>query len=214
DPSRVASVRPCLPLQEGLVARSINSEGRQLYVNHIALQLAETVDANQLKAAWQTAAIDNEILRTSFAPLEQEMAQVVFSPESYAIQWEQEEAGNLDEAVAILNMHQDSISENIIANISSVPPVQFRLFKSSVSSQPLLLAVSIHHSLYDGESFSMLIEEVAARYANDPISQRGSPSAFIEHIYSQDLEKAKEYWTTSFAGCHPTIFRSDSDTSE
>ena len=214
DPSRVASVRPCLPLQEGLVARSINSEGRHLYVNHIALQLAESVDADQLKAAWQAAAIDNEILRTSFAPLEQEMAQAVFSSESYAIQWGEEEAGNLDEAVAILNMHQDSISEDIIANISSVPPVQFRLFKSSASNQPLLLAVSIHHSLYDGESFSMLIEEVAARYANDPISQRGSPSAFIEHIYSQDLEKAKQFWTTSLAGCHPTIFRSDSDASE
>lgn len=214
DLSRVASVRPCLPLQEGLVARSINSEGRQLYVNHIALQLAESIDAEQLKNAWQAAAVDNEILRTSFAALDQEMVQVLFSVDSYEIRWEEEEAGNLEEAIAILNAQQESISQDIMTNISAVPPVRFVLIKSSASKQPLLLDISIHHALYDGESFSMLIEEVAARYANDPVPERGSPSSFIEHVYSQDIEKAKQHWTTTLAGCHPTVFQSDSNVTE
>lgn len=214
DLSRVATVRPCLPLQEGLVARSINSEGRQLYVNHIALQLANSVDADQLKSAWQNAAFDNEILRTAFAALDQEMVQVLFSADSYEIRWEEEEAGNLDEAVAVLNTQQESLSQDIITNISAIPPVRFVLIKSSTTQQPLLLDISIHHALYDGESFSMLIEEIAARYANDSVPERGSPSAFVEYVYSQDLEKAKQHWTTALAGCHPTILRSDSDVSE
>ena len=214
DLSRVASVRPCLPLQEGLVARSINSEGHQLYVNHIALQLAESVNSDQLKAVWQTAASDNEILRTTFAPLDQEMVQVLFSGDSYKIRWEEQEAAGLDEAVAMVNAQQESISQDIISNISTVPPVQFRLLKSSATKEPLLLVISIHHALYDGESFSMLMEEVAARYAGDSIPQRGSPSEFIENVCSQDLEKAKQHWTASLGGCHPTIFRSDSNAPE
>lgn len=214
DPSRVSLVRPCLPLQEGLVARSINSEGQQLYVNHIALQLAESVDGNQLQAAWQSAATENEILRTAFAPLEQEMVQAVFSADKYAIRWEEEEVLNSDEGIAFLNERKGSISQDIIENISSLPPVQFQLFKASATQQPLMLVISIHHALYDGESFSMLLEEVAARYAGDSIVERGSPSAFVEHVYSQDLEKAKQHWTTMLAGCHPTLFRSDTNASD
>lgn len=209
DPSRVSFVRPCLPLQEGLVARSINSEGQQLYVNHIALRLAESIDVNQLQAAWQSTATDNEILRTAFAPLEQEMVQTVFSAGKYTIQWEEEEVRNPDEGIAFLNEQKGSISQDIIENISSLPPVQFRLFKSSATQQPLILVVSIHHALYDGESFSMLMEEVAARYAGDAVAERGSPSAFVEHVYSQDLDKAKQHWTTTLDSCHPTLFRSD-----
>lgn len=114
----------------------------------------------------------------------------------------------------MVNAQQESISQDIISNISTVPPVQFRLLKSSATKEPLLLVISIHHALYDGESFSMLMEEVAARYAGDSIPQRGSPSEFIENVCSQDLEKAKQHWTASLGGCHPTIFRSDSNAPE
>lgn len=212
--SSVSAVRPCLPLQEGLVARSINSEGQQLYVNHIALKLADSVDAENLHAAWQSAATGNDILRTAFAPLEQGMVQVVFSADTWKIRWEEEEASSTDEAIAVFNGQKGSISQDIISNISSLPPVQFRLFKSSATKQPLILVISIHHALYDGESFSMLMGEVAARYSGESIIERGSPSEFVEYIYSQDLEKAKQHWMSTLEDCHPTLFRSDGTTSE
>ncbi|KAE8379604.1 hypothetical protein BDV26DRAFT_291200 [Aspergillus bertholletiae] len=206
--SKVSSVRPCLPLQEGLVARSINSDGDQLYVNHIILQLGK-VDIAQLQSAWQTVVNDNEILRTSFAPLDKEMVQVVFSPDSNQLHWTEEGYSTLGESIARSKLQQESIARDIILNISSTPPVRFHAAKSSATHEPLALFISIHHALYDGESFSMLMDDVTARYAKDPVPERGVPLALIEHVYGQDLEIAKKHWVGFLAGCHPTIFRED-----
>ncbi|OJJ34714.1 hypothetical protein ASPWEDRAFT_39793 [Aspergillus wentii DTO 134E9] len=210
DPSSVASVRPCLPLQEGLVARSINNEGAQLYINHIALQLNESVDAERIRSAWTSAVADNEILRTFFAPLGNEIVQAVVAADSHKIQWVEEEYTSAEGSIEKHNAQKEDIARDIIANISAVPPIRFQLTRSSDTKKPLVLFISVHHSLYDGESFFMLIEEVAARYAGEPVAERGSPSAFIEHVYSQDLEKAKDHWVQSLADCHPTTFRADS----
>lgn len=209
DLPTVASIKPCLPLQEGLVARSINNEGDQLYINHIILQLEDHVDAAQLKSAWQAVTRDNEIMRTSFSPLEKEVVQVVFSADSHQIRWEEDTYDNLHESTEKLRVQQAQVSRDIINNISSVPPVRFHLAKSSTTNRPLALFISIHHALYDGESFSMLLEDVAAQYTNSPVSQRGQPAVFIEHVYIQDTEKAKKYWTEYLGDCRPTHFRSD-----
>ncbi|KAE8320108.1 hypothetical protein BDV41DRAFT_516754 [Aspergillus transmontanensis] len=208
DLSQVASVRPCLPLQEGLVARSINSGGDQLYVNHVILQLGK-VDLSQLKSAWQTVVNDNEILRTAFAPLDKEIVQVVFSPDSNQLRWTEGEYGTLEESIERSKLQQEEVTRDIISNISNTPPVRFHTAKSSETTEPLALFISIHHALYDGESFSMLMDDVTARYAEDPVPERGLPLAFIEHVYGEDLEKAKKHWTEYLAGCHPTIFRED-----
>ncbi|BCS01581.1 nonribosomal siderophore peptide synthase SidC [Aspergillus luchuensis] len=209
NPSDVATVRPCLPLQEGLVARSINNEGEQLYVNHVVLQLEACVDVEKLRSAWQAVSNDADILRTSFAPLEKQMVQVVYTTESHQFQWKEEEYENLNEAIEHNKAQQKHISADIIANITTVPPVRFLLAKSSETKEPLALFIDIHHALYDGESFTMLMEDVAARYEDQSIIQRGSPSAFIEYVYSQDSEKAKQHWVRYLEGCHPTTFRTD-----
>ncbi|RAL03735.1 nonribosomal siderophore peptide synthase SidC [Aspergillus ibericus CBS 121593] len=209
EPSDVSTVRPCLPLQEGLVARSINSEGDQLYVNHVVLQLGADVDADKLRSAWQAVVNENDILRTSFAPLDKQMVQVVFTADSHQVQWQEEVYGSLTESIELNRAKQGQISQDIISSISTTPPVRFLLAKSSETKRPLALFIDIHHALYDGESFMMLLEDVAAHYAAQPIPQRGSPSAFLEYIYAQDTEKAKQHWVQYLEGCHPTIFRAD-----
>ncbi|KAF7591519.1 hypothetical protein BBP40_001457 [Aspergillus hancockii] len=211
--SRIASIRPCLPLQEGLVARSINSEADQLYINHVVLQL-EQVDVVQLKSAWQSVANDNEILRTAFAPLDKEMVQVVFSTDSEELRWTEGEYRNLDESIETLKIQQGEISRDIISNIFRAPPVRFHLAKAFDTKEPLALFISIHHSLYDGESFTMLMEDVVARYTGESVPERGVPSAFIEHVYDQDSDKAKQHWVAFLGGCHPTLFREDHSTME
>ncbi|KAF7125668.1 hypothetical protein CNMCM5793_001907 [Aspergillus hiratsukae] len=199
-------VRPCLPLQEGLVARSINSEGDQLYVNHIALKLDPGLDCERLRRAWQDTADNNEILRTCFAPLEKEIVQVVLTP-GYPMSWTEEEYDSLEECITQQREDQQQISRGIIENITDVPPVRFHLATSS--KRPLALFIAIHHALYDGESFSMLMEDVTARYVGEPVIQRGSPAAFINHVYGQNLEKAQQHWVSALSDCRPTILRVD-----
>ncbi|KAH1908270.1 Non-ribosomal peptide synthetase [Aspergillus fumigatus] len=201
------AVRPCLPLQEGLVARSINSEEDQLYVNHIALSLGPGLDSGRLRFAWQDTADNSEILRTCFAPLEKEIVQVVLTPGG-AISWTEDEYDSLEDCIKEQRARQQEISRGIIKNMTDVPPVRFHLATLS-SKRPLVLFIAIHHALYDGESFSMLLEDVAARYVGEPVTRRGSPAAFIDHVYGQNLEKAQQHWVNALSDCQPTIFRVD-----
>ncbi|OOG00407.1 hypothetical protein ASPCADRAFT_136039 [Aspergillus carbonarius ITEM 5010] len=214
EPSDVSIVRPCLPLQEGLIARSINSEGDQLYVNHVVLQLGADVDANRLKYAWQAVVKANDILRTSFASLDKQMVQIIFTADSHRVQWKEGEYDSLNESIEQNKAQQERISQDIISNISTMPPVRFLLAKSSETKESLALFIGIHHALYDGESFMMLLEDVAAHYAAQPVPHRGSPLAFLEYVCAQDQEKAKQHWAQYLEGCHPTIFRADSNLME
>ncbi|KAL4988027.1 hypothetical protein BDW68DRAFT_177220 [Aspergillus falconensis] len=206
----VVGVRPCLPLQEGLVARSMNSNSGddQLYVNHVTLKLDASVDTNKLKSAWEAVAKENEILRTAFALLEKEVVQVVLSDASYQMQWTEGEYVNLDEAIQGRKEEERQISRCIIADISTVPPAQFHL-AISATGKPLALFISTHHALYDGESFAMMLEDVAAWYEGREVMERGSPSVFLKHVCFQDTKKAKTHWMRQLSGCTPTIFRSD-----
>ncbi|KAL4972343.1 hypothetical protein BDW66DRAFT_7520 [Aspergillus desertorum] len=210
--TEVAAVWPCLPLQEGLVARSMNSNSGydQLYVNHVALQLDENVDTSKLRSAWESVVKENVILRTAFASLEKEIAQVILSAASCHMQWTAGEYENLNEAIQVQKGEQGRISRSIIADISTVPPARFHL-ASSATGKPLALFLSIHHALYDGESFVMMLEEVAARYEGRKVVERGSPSVFLKHVCFQDAEKAKKHWMQQLSGCIPTIFPSDGD---
>ncbi|KAL4925076.1 nonribosomal siderophore peptide synthase SidC [Aspergillus undulatus] len=210
ESSDVVVVRPCLPLQEGLVARSINSDNDPLYVNHVTLQLGDGVDVEKLKASWQAVANESEILRTCFASLEKEIAQVVLEESSSAIQWTDSKYESLSAALLQRNSERTKVSRAIIADISTVPPVRFHLARS-YEERPLALFISIHHALYDGESFAMILEDVAAQYEGNQPIQRGSPSAFLEHVFSADEDQAKQYWTQTLSGCNPIMLRSDTD---
>ena len=205
----ISAVRPCLPLQEGLVARSMNSRGRQLYVNHVPLQLNNSVDASMLKRAWNKAAAEYEIMRTSFAPMDDGIVQLIHSSDSYELPWTEETYVGIDEAVEGLRMHEEELSQEIVNEISPIPPLRLILARSSVDQAPLVLLVAIHHALYDGESFSMLMSDIASYYKGQHVPERGSPAAFIEHIYSQDLDKARQFWCHLLEDCEPTIFKTD-----
>lgn len=214
DMSTVSAVRPCLSLQEGLIARSINAEDDQLYVNHIIMKLSTSVDITQLRYAWEETAWRNDILRTAFAPLDEGIAQVVLKNSSHNISWQQFPRKDINDALDKFRNRQKGITADILKNIFSIPPVRFEVALSETTGHPLALLVSIHHSLYDGESFSMILEDVGTRYNRGLAPLRGSPEEFVEYIHSEDFDRSKDYWTELFRDCHPTTFPRDLDATQ
>ncbi|KAM0421201.1 hypothetical protein ACHAPT_011093 [Fusarium lateritium] len=205
DESSAASVRPCLPLQEGLVARSMNSDS-PLYVNHVVLKMNPSADPARLQIAWQNTSEQTEILRTVFVPLPSEIVQVVLEP-NRRVDWTERQYDGLEEAMVDFQIRQDAISQDIISNIVSIPPLRILHAVTTGSRQPLALFISIHHSLYDGESFGMLLQDFAAQYAADMTPpERGSPDAFIRHVCAQSMEKSESHWRQALSDCRPTIF--------
>ncbi|EWY83101.1 hypothetical protein FOYG_15172 [Fusarium oxysporum NRRL 32931] len=187
---------------KGLVARSINSNSG-FCVNHIVLKMNPSADPMRLQNAWQDTIKETE----KFVPLQSGIVQVVLKP-NYSGGWIEGQYNDLEVAMAHFQSRQKVIGLDISNNMISIPPLRIEHVVTTVSRQPLELFISIHHGLYDGVSLNMLLQDFAARYLPDMAPpKRGSPEAFIKHIYSQNIEKSESYWRQTLAGCRPTTFK-------
>lgn len=198
--SSIVVIRPCLPLQEGIIARSINSESGPIYVNHVTLKLDSKIDADKLRRAWKEAVGANDILRTLFCQPEDAFVQVVLAPDSLNY-WNETSITSTEEALA--NFRPNEVASEIISNIHQRPPIRLHLARSDSSTS--LLFISMHHSIYDGQSFLMLLDEVADRYNSVDVEERASFGSLVEHLAAQNIENAQDFWTKSLEGCRPTL---------
>ena len=198
DNSNIAAVRPCLPLQETLIASSLNHEGKGLYVNHVVLELSPEVDHERLYQAWMRTAEDHEILRTCFRDLDDHFMQIVLM--SSPLLLERIETGR--------GPQRSDIASEIIATMESKPPVRLTLEVADSCQPRSVLLISMHHALYDVESFSMILDEVYARYQSDipPRSDRTPFVSLIDYVQCQSRQNARNFWTEYLADCNPTLF--------
>ena len=193
DHSNIAAVLPCLPLQETLIASSLNHEGEVLYVNHVLLELTQDVNHQRLIEAWQRTAHEHDILRTCFQEFDKHFVQVILN--NIQLSYDTIATSTPTSLIADLKERREEIAEQIVKNITSRPPIKLTLASTEDEKNALLL-VSVHHALYDAESFSMLLDEVFAQYQGDMSSRPHTHlSTLIQHIQSQDVSRAKAYWT-------------------
>ncbi|KAL1652047.1 Non-ribosomal peptide synthetase [Diplodia intermedia] len=192
----VQAIRPCLSLQEIMVARSADSgdDSTSLYVNHVILQIAGGVNIEKLCRAWETTVAVNDILRTCFWFSGDHFRQIVLHPDAGKITWGSARAEDDTPAQTVLSQLYPRIRQDIIQNLATKPPVRFN-FAVSRGGQRTALLISIHHALYDGESLGMLFEEVHKRYHDSAPDPRESPGSLVEYIASRDKKSAKEHWS-------------------
>lgn len=208
DGSYISTIRPCLPLQESLVASSLSESDNPLYVNHISFNLSSDVEHDRLFKAWERTIVDQEILRTCFLEFENRFVQIVLRLDGiHSHYWKTVEGSPSDVA-----SYKGELTRDIIANISTEAPFRLLLIKSPTSSKTSTLLLSIHHALYDGESLRMLLEEVHALYKSTNSTLIRTPfSRLLEYVSAQDLKKSREFWKDYLADYNPyaSIRRAD-----
>lgn len=198
DFSDVATIRPCLPLQEVLVAQSMARADDEdvLYVNHVVFELPDDIDIARLVNSWDRVIAANEILRTCFRHTDKGVVQVVFKPEASPLVWSQAKR-SVD-----LKETQDSISRQIIRDIESLPPIRLTL---KLTDNTLIL--SMHHALYDGESLPMMMEDVEETYLRGAGALRPSIGPLIDYVShkrTHELAQTKKYWVDLLSGWTPS----------
>ncbi|PQE19777.1 nonribosomal siderophore peptide synthase protein [Rutstroemia sp. NJR-2017a BVV2] len=192
----VATVRPCLPVQEAVVARSLDKNSGTSYINHIILEMTEGIDLIKIRHAWDSCAVVNEILRTCFCQVGNDILQVILTADTTQLSWT---AHSLeDSSILTPQSMQDEISHDIVQKIQSKPPIRLNIF-SRPKSNPLLL-ISIHHALYDAESLTILMEDVSIRYRGMAPPERPSAGSLVDHVASLDENGAFEFWTKRLEG--------------
>ncbi|KIY67738.1 putative peptide synthetase [Cylindrobasidium torrendii FP15055 ss-10] len=186
DVASVSHVWRSLPMQEGLVARTLNSEA-PVYVNHFVLRLTDA-DPDRLHAAFDATIGSNEILHTCFVSTENHILQVVL--DRYESLWMPDSYN--DNPLAALREDIPKTEHDIVQNMSTRPPLRLALYTGPDAAY---LVLTMHHALYDGESLPMLLAEVRERYSNSFETVRPPPSRLLEYVYSQSQEAAQIFYT-------------------
>ncbi|KAL9069746.1 MAG: hypothetical protein Q9161_005331 [Pseudevernia consocians] len=210
DDSSIQAVKPCLPLQETLVATSLNNKSDALYVNHLILKLSTEIDCTRFYRAWTRVVANHEILRTCFQEYENGIVQVILEyGESRSVPWKETTTSDPESAS---QLQQSKSASDIISDIASKPPIRLALFRPPSDDRSSILLVSIHHALYDGESITMILQELNMRYHSAIPPAHTSVDLMIEHVYSQDQEASKAFWRDYLAHCKPTSITDRADT--
>ncbi|KAL8996350.1 MAG: hypothetical protein Q9169_004116 [Polycauliona sp. 2 TL-2023] len=183
-------VKPCLPLQETLVASSLSDPSRALYVNNVVLKLSATIDTTRLSKAITQVVADHDILRTSFQEFESGFVQVIHQTTSTP-PWEEVIVTDLDIAVDEM---RNAPCMDIIRQIGEIPPLRLTLLRQNDSEQNTVLLIQIHHALYDGESFAMVLEDIDRRYRSVDVPLRTPFDSLLEYVGSQDRDEAEKFW--------------------
>ncbi|EOQ99429.1 Nonribosomal peptide synthetase 2 [Wallemia ichthyophaga EXF-994] len=182
------AVRPCLPLQEGLVARTLNS-AEPVYVNHFTFKLDSGVVIDQFTEAIDKTIAANEILRTCFFFGEAAVAQVVLE-KTDAIQTHQSESEA--SAIAYLDSKKKDLEKDVVDNIQSRVPLRVLITKPATGRA--FAQFTMHHAVYDGESFLMLMDEIKERYQESFSLVRAPVDRLLDFISSQSLEVARTFF--------------------
>ncbi|GME63927.1 Nonribosomal siderophore peptide synthase SidC [Neofusicoccum parvum] len=210
----IQAVRPTLPLQESLVASSLNDESKSLYVNHIVLKLSTTTSIAGVRDAWVDLLTDVDILRTCFAELDSTIVQLVLKPRAATLPWNEFSFRNPDEAKKSLGERQRQAAASIIETIQEQPP--YRLCAAvPPDGHPRFLMISIHHSIYDAISMNLILSSLYAHYQGLTPRPQGNVEALYAHLLQHDAKAAEKFWKQSLQEFKPSHVssnpRSDGD---
>ncbi|KAM0258024.1 hypothetical protein ACHAQJ_004067 [Trichoderma viride] len=175
--AQIQDIFPCTPLQEGLLAMTEKHSGD--YISHNVYNLQPEIDAERFKNACDDVVVAFPILRTRIIDLPgQGLVQVVVDEH---IQW---------------NVQQDHTG--LGTKLST-----FGLYHESTITQ---FSWTIHHALYDGWSFSILLDAIHNAYNKERKLQTVPFQKYIQYIQEIDSTAAIQFWKHQFKDSHSAIF--------
>jgi amino acid adenylation domain-containing protein/thioester reductase-like protein len=185
-PTSIEDIYPCTPLQEGLMALSVQDIGAS-FVADVAFSVPADLDLKRLEAAWNSVADANPIMRTRIILSDLHgMLQVVIREN---IEWTTRSTSvNAHNYRALLGRR---LVHFVVSPLEGNPEANYEL------------AVFMHHAVYDGWTLPLLLQEVQAAYHG----QTPSPKPFSPFIrYLVSVEGEEEYWKSVTANMQGTAF--------
>lgn len=196
---RIEAIRPCTPLQSGMIAQFLHTEG-EAYLNHVQLQLDPDVNLARLRTAWQAVHDSHQILRIGFVPLEGEFPFAMVSYKLNAVELPWHELEPSADPRGQLRAVRTALSKELRKSFTQ-PPWRLTLAKGN---DECVLQFSAHHALYDAESLQMTFNDVRSTYSNGKSVQgRDSFDLILQTILQSSKDQSgehKDYWTSKLRG--------------
>ncbi|KAI1007381.1 Nonribosomal peptide synthase [Podosphaera aphanis] len=179
----VEAIRPCTDIQQGMIARTLHTNGKE-YMNNIWLELLPETSLSKLKNVWFAATQKHEIFRTGLASVDDlRYPFVMITRRNHTFPWFQ-----ASEQV----QSQLNVNEMILHNPWSVNVVY--------QQGKLMIRFTVHHALYDAQSIQMFLFDIAKLYAGSQIEVRPPIQSLLEYLIIQsqtELEAKEAFWKRS-----------------
>lgn len=196
----IERIAPCTPLQEGIIYHYLSSS-TPLYCSSFTFELDPSVNLENLRAAWDQAQRDVQMLRARFLPSADGYAQAVMKKD--ALPWFLATVGTTEEIDDLRKQRHDHWTAQLDGLSSN-------LWEVGVISSPetSVMCLNIFHALYDGNSLVLLLESVARNYLGQSNSSQSIPE-FLDVLHLGPLCKdpaAEAFWKEHLAGCRDRAF--------
>jgi hypothetical protein len=176
----IESIRPCTPLQAGLITQLLQSTG--LYINYMSVDLSEWRDSATINRIMNNWIARNPILRSAFIPLDQSNPDFVMITykSSKATLWSVK-AENQTHLQLMSDWRRAATSE--ILETTYFPPWRALL---ECQEGRIRMHLLIFHALFDAHSLHILLGDLA-ELLEPTISFRPSPVSGYDPIIAEIL---------------------------
>ncbi|KAJ5084270.1 AMP-dependent synthetase/ligase [Penicillium alfredii] len=182
----VQSLRPCTPIQNGMLAMFTHSHG-DIYFNRMTLKFSVPLNKGLLKEAWSRVMAQHEMLRTGFVQLRNQQypfAMVTYH-EGIELPWYEAR----DTAADAVNLQEKHVLENL-----HQPP-----WKIDVESCETVKEIhfSALHAIYDAQSLTSIFSDVSAVYEGKTLAKPPSITATLGPILIESRaqnDEAQAFW--------------------
>jgi amino acid adenylation domain-containing protein len=200
---KVASVRPCTPVQSGMLSEYTHSDGHQ-YFNHTFHAVDADLNLETLRVAWSNVLKQHEILRTGFASTDDHeypfvmLTYTEFNASELEVQGSSQERSSFDD-------YERTASKSVKDNLH-LPPWRWSLLKVDGAQS---LQFSAHHAVFDAESLRLVMSDLQSALSSGHVPARLSIDGALSHIISSsqaNLETQRAFWSQKLSGAPVTRF--------
>ncbi|KAJ5872998.1 uncharacterized protein N7529_005351 [Penicillium soppii] len=187
----IEDIYPCSPLQHAFFIFSSTREKGTL-IARFAYNLRPEADLDRLQKAWNETMTKHPMLRTRIVKLDGKsiLHQVVLSRTVDIEYYDSDDP--------------DYVPGLPIKVAPGNPLLRIALVRRSSAQQHHRLIVTLQHSLYDGWSRALFMQELEKAYSGFTL-QPLPVSSFIGHL-DQTNEGARQFWTAELRDLRSTIF--------
>ena len=177
----IQDLYPCSPLQEALIALSAKQSGA--YIAQSIFKLATDIDMVKFQQAWTTTVDTTAILRTRIIQSQSAgSVQVVVKKD---LAW-----NDFSSMQDCLDTERQSISGH------GKPLTRFAVIDQGSERH---FVWTVHHSLYDGWSVSLILKRVEAAYRDSLLSEEAPYVDFIKYLSTTESSAANDYWRSQLS---------------
>ncbi|MEU2452099.1 amino acid adenylation domain-containing protein [Streptomyces sp. NPDC012765] len=210
----LADVWPLTPLQFGLLFETMRLEENAFdpHIVQVAFHVQGRVDAARMRVAAQALLDRYANLRTAFVTdANGDLTQLVL--DRVELPWRVADLRGLDDAAREEGLER-ILAEDHYAQFDPAKPPMLRASLVQLADETSELVLTVHHALFDGWSFPLLVRDLAYLYASegDASQQPRVPEyrEFLRWLSRRDDKAAAAAWAKEMEGVsEPTLLTSE-----